>query len=136
MKIIRPATIQDTTAMLEIYKPAVLESAISFETVVPSAAEFEKWLIVHPDFHGQGIGKEIYKELLALLKQNGIVNAVAVISLPNDPSVNFHESLGFKKTGHFKNIGFKFGHWWDVGYWQLEFDKLANFSGHLSENGA
>jgi phosphinothricin acetyltransferase len=27
--------------------------------------------------------------------------------------------MGFKKIGHFEQVGFKFGKWIDVGYWQL-----------------
>ncbi|MDO4533924.1 MAG: GNAT family N-acetyltransferase [Coriobacteriia bacterium] len=38
--IIRTATIDDAEAMLAIYEPYVVETAITFETVVPSLAEF------------------------------------------------------------------------------------------------
>ncbi len=37
---IRPATEADAASLLAIYRPFVLSSAISFETVVPSAEEF------------------------------------------------------------------------------------------------
>lgn len=40
------------------------------------------------------------------------------IALPNAPSVALHEKLGFEKVAHFKEVGFKFGQWLDVGYWQ------------------
>jgi phosphinothricin acetyltransferase len=44
--------------------------------------------------------------------------AIAGISLPNPASVALHERLGFSKVAHFTEVGFKFGRWIDVGYWQ------------------
>jgi phosphinothricin acetyltransferase len=41
------------------------------------------------------------------------------ISLPNDASIALHEKFGFEKVAHFKEVGFKFNRWIDVGYWQL-----------------
>jgi phosphinothricin acetyltransferase len=29
-----------------------------------------------------------------------------------------HERLGFQKVAHFREVGFKFNQWIDVGYWQ------------------
>ena len=40
--------------------------------------------------------------------------------VPNDASVGIHEALGFEPVGVYKNIGFKNGRWWDVGWWQLD----------------
>jgi L-amino acid N-acyltransferase YncA len=42
------------------------------------------------------------------------------IALPNNASVALHEKFGFKKIGQFEEIGFKFGKWVDVGYWELK----------------
>ena len=44
---------------------------------------------------------------------------IAGISLPNDPSIRFHEKLGFMKVAHFREVGYKLGRWIDVGYWEL-----------------
>lgn len=67
-----------------------------------------------------GVGRELYLELFGRLKGRGIRLLVAGITLPNDASVSFHESLGFSRVGVFTNIGFKLGEWWDVGWWQLD----------------
>jgi phosphinothricin acetyltransferase len=69
--------------------------------------------------HRKGIGKQLYQNLIERLSKQGIVNFVGVITQPNVESVGLHESLGFKQVALFKNIGFKMGSWWDVGYWQL-----------------
>lgn len=66
----------------------------------------------------KGIGTQLYQELLSRLKQFDVHVVVGCIALPNDPSIALHEKLGFKKVGYFNEVGFKFGQWIDVGYWQ------------------
>lgn len=68
---------------------------------------------------GRGLGKALYRELLAILHDRGFHTVIGGIALPNDPSVALHESLGFRKVAHFREQGFKFGRWVDVAYWQL-----------------
>jgi phosphinothricin acetyltransferase len=40
-------------------------------------------------------------------------------ALPNPASVALHERLGFTKVAEFQQVGFKFGKWVNVAYWQL-----------------
>jgi L-amino acid N-acyltransferase YncA len=68
----------------------------------------------------RGIGRELYRELFALLVRQGIRMVCAGITLPNDASVALHESLGFEFVGVYRRIGWKFGAWRDVAWWQLE----------------
>lgn len=74
---------------------------------------------IHPERQGQGIGKQLYDELLPMLFDNAARSLIATIALPNDPSVRMHENFGFVKAGHFREVGRKFDRWIDVGYWQL-----------------
>ena len=74
---------------------------------------------VHPGCPRLGIGRRLYEELLHRLKAQGIHAAFGVIALPNEASVALHERLGFAKAAHLREVGFKFGRWIDVGYWQL-----------------
>jgi L-amino acid N-acyltransferase YncA len=67
---------------------------------------------------GRGMGKQLYGELLRRLQERGMHVAIGGIALPNAASVALHEKLGFHKVGHFSEVGFKFGRWVDVGYWQ------------------
>jgi L-amino acid N-acyltransferase YncA len=67
-----------------------------------------------------GIGRALYTELFKRLKQRGFRLLVAGITLPNDASVGIHEELGFEPVGVYKNVGYKNGEWWDVGWWQLD----------------
>jgi phosphinothricin acetyltransferase len=58
--------------------------------------------------------------LLERLAEQGYVAAIGAIALPNDPSVALHEKLGFVRSGTYREVGFKFGEWLDVGLWQKE----------------
>ena len=67
-----------------------------------------------------GVGRELYLALFDELKRRGYRLLVAGITLPNEASVGFHQALGFVRVGVFRNIGFKFDTWYDVGWWQLD----------------
>jgi L-amino acid N-acyltransferase YncA len=75
---------------------------------------------VSQDHHRQGIGRALYEELLERLRTQNFRLAVAGITLPNDGSVGLHEAVGFEPVGVYRNIGWKFGRWHDVGWWQLD----------------
>ncbi len=75
-----------------------------------------------PQRQGQGLGRALYRRLLDALGEGPIRQAVACISLPNPASVRLHEQLGFRPVGRFERVGYKFGRWIDVGYWQLDLD--------------
>lgn len=68
---------------------------------------------------GKGYGKLLYQELIKILRTQGYHAVIGGVSLPNEASVKLHETLGFQKVAHFKETGFKFDRWIDVGYWQL-----------------
>ncbi|KLV04639.1 phosphinothricin acetyltransferase [Photobacterium aquae] len=93
--------------------PYHVRSAFRF-TVEPS-------VYLAPNATGRGIGKRLYQALIEQLAQTTIKNIIGVIALPNVPSVALHERLGFRKVGEFADVGFKFGQWISVGYWQYSF---------------
>jgi L-amino acid N-acyltransferase YncA len=68
---------------------------------------------------GRGLGTMLYKALLDELAGQSIHAVMGGIVLPNPRSIALHEKLGFEKVAHFREVGFKFGQWLDVGYWQL-----------------
>lgn len=67
---------------------------------------------------GKGIGKQLFSQLLANLEGIGIHGAYAGIALPNDASVKLHESLGFRRIGVYKEVGWKFDRYWDVAWYE------------------
>jgi phosphinothricin acetyltransferase len=68
---------------------------------------------------GKGLGTSLYQALLERLKLLDVHVVLGGITLPNPVSVGLHEKLGFKKVAHFNEVGYKFGRWLDVGFWQL-----------------
>lgn len=160
-KKIRLATEADSASILEIYKPFITDTVITFEYDVPSLADFSKrisriqkkypWLVceidgdivgyayaspfheraaydwsvdfsiyINPKYHGKRVGKALYCALVDLLKLQGYCNAYALVTLPNVKSEGIHESFGFKTVGVCKNVGYKFGQWRDVKWFELE----------------
>jgi L-amino acid N-acyltransferase YncA len=79
----------------------------------------EASMYIAPGHVGCGTGSALYAELIAAVRERGIHVLIGGISLPNEASVAINEKFGFRKVAHFSEVGFKFGKWIDVGYWQL-----------------
>lgn len=73
---------------------------------------------VAPEAQRSGVGRALYAALLAELRRRRFHAAFAGIALPNPGSVALHESIGFAPLGVYREVGFKFGRWHDVGWWQ------------------
>ena len=159
---IRIVTTDDAEELLEIYRPYVTETAITFEYDVPTADEFrsrirsilEKYpyiaavengaiigyayagvfktraayafnvevtIYIKKEYRRSGVGKILYTELERLLKKQGVTNLYACIActetedeyLTND-SVKFHERMGYRLIGTFKQCGYKYNRWYDM----------------------
>ncbi len=79
----------------------------------------ESTIYLHPEHRQQGVGEYLYNELLQILALGKYHSVIAGIALPNPASIHLHEKLGFQKVAHFREVGFKYGQWVDVGYWEL-----------------
>jgi phosphinothricin acetyltransferase len=79
----------------------------------------ESTVYLSPELPGRGIGTALYQALFSCLRDFGAHAVMGGISLPNEASVALHEKLGMRKVAHFDAVGFKFGCWIDVGYWQI-----------------
>ena len=66
----------------------------------------------------QGVAKALYGELLAALAGAEYHAAFAGIALPNPASEALHRAAGFELVGIYREVGFKFGRWHDVAWWQ------------------
>lgn len=75
---------------------------------------------------GRGVGRALYADLFERLRRQGFRMACAGITLPNEASVRLHEGLGFEPVGVYREIGWKGGEWYDVGWWQLELVPAAD----------
>jgi L-amino acid N-acyltransferase YncA len=80
----------------------------------------ETTIYLTPDRQKAGIGTRLYGSLISELKNLKHHTAIGGIALRNSASVALHEKLGFRKVAHFVEVGFKFGRWIDVAYWQIQ----------------
>ena len=60
------------------------------------------------------------------MKKQGFRNVYAVINLPNDKSVTFHESCGFQYFATYEKVGYKLGKWKNVGWWRLTLNEFGD----------
>ena len=93
--------------------------ATTFRERVAYRFTVESTVYVAKEHFSKGIGRILYADLLDELKKGDYHSVIGVITLPNEPSVRLHESFGFKKVGHFTEVGYKFEQWMDVGFWEL-----------------
>ena len=70
----------------------------------------------------QGWGIKLYEELFSILREKAVHVVICGISLPNAASIALHEKFDMEKVTHFKDVGFKFDRWVDMGYWQCTLD--------------
>ncbi|MEM6847580.1 MAG: arsinothricin resistance N-acetyltransferase ArsN1 family B [Pseudomonadota bacterium] len=75
---------------------------------------------VDPTAQRRGIGRTLYAELLAKLTAQGFHRAYAGIALPNDKSVGLHEAMGFRHVGTYREVGYKFGRFHDVAWYERD----------------
>lgn len=99
--------------------------------VVLGYAYASKWRVRHayryavessvylaPEVGGKGHGSVLYAALLERLTASGLHLVIGGIALPNPASIALHEKMGFEKVAQFREVGYKYGQWLDVGYWQ------------------
>jgi len=67
----------------------------------------------------RGLGSKLFSELFDILKTLKVHTIIGGIALPNPASIALHERFDMKKVAHFKDVGYKFGKWIDVAYWQV-----------------
>jgi phosphinothricin acetyltransferase len=84
----------------------------AYDTTVESS------VYCHPEQTGKGIGSLLYQALFDLLEHENVHRVVAGITLPNPASVRLHERFGFRRVGDFSEVGFKFGRYWDVAWFE------------------
>ena len=79
----------------------------------------EESVYVRPDLVGQGIGKALVSEVIAICEGMGLRQLVAVIGdSGNAASRGLHRSLGFTEIGVGRAFGHKHGRWVDIVWMQ------------------
>ena len=76
-------------------------------------------IYVDPDYQELKVGFMLYSKLLEILEAQGFKKLIALIVCPNPRSVQFHKKFGFVKAGKFHRIGYKFGEWLDIEFYEM-----------------
>lgn len=79
-------------------------------------------IYVAPDAVGRGVGSALMTSLLDRLADTEFHRLFAIITLPNDASVAFHERNGFVHRGTLTEAGHKFDRYLDVAYYERALD--------------
>ena len=78
----------------------------------------ENAIYIAPNRRGQGIGRLLLGELIAVARGHGLRSMVAGITAENTASLVLHEKLGFQRTGLIRDSGWKFERWLDLMFLQ------------------
>jgi phosphinothricin acetyltransferase len=82
------------------------------------ATSVETSVYCAPGFTGRGIGRRLYATLFEALHGEDIHRAYGGITLPNEPSIGLHAAMGFRPIGTYREVGRKFGKFWDVALYE------------------
>ncbi len=81
----------------------------------------ETAIYIRQDMRGMGIGRGLYEALEKILIFQNIKNLNACITYAENEdeyvtraSVDFHQHLGYRLVGRFRQCGYKFNRWYDV----------------------
>lgn len=79
----------------------------------------ETTIYLHPEHTGRGLADPLYAALLDELRRESTVHvAVAGVALPGPASIALHLRHGFRPVGTFSELGYKFGRYFDVQWFQ------------------
>lgn len=87
----------------------------AYDTTISSS------IYLSPEVCGLGLGRRLYATLFDALKDEDIHRVFGGISLPNAASVGLHLAFGFEPVGIYREVGRKFGRFWDVGTYMKPF---------------
>lgn len=79
----------------------------------------EHSVYVHRDHRGKGLGRVLMEALIDAARRNDLHAMIGGIDAANAGSIALHERLGFKHYGTLPQVGFKFGRWLDLAFYQL-----------------
>lgn len=77
---------------------------------------------VKAEHRGKGVGRQLVTSLFPLAIELGKHVMIAGVDAENEASLRFHETLGFERVAHFKEVGHKFGRWLDIVFLQRWLD--------------
>jgi len=86
----------------------------------------EHSVYVAPQMRGQGLGKQLLAEIVSAANDAGMHAIIGAIDADNEASIALHKKAGFKLVGMLPEVGFKFGRWLNLVFYQLTFEGPLN----------
>jgi phosphinothricin acetyltransferase len=81
----------------------------------------ETTIYLDPAHTGNGYGRILYGLLLdELVAEPAVHRAYGGVALPNPASIALHERLGYAKVASYHEVGYKFGKYWDVNWYEKD----------------
>lgn len=78
----------------------------------------ETSIYLAPDETGKGLGRKLYAALFEALAGEDLHRAFGGVTQPNEASNGIHRAMGFVLVGTYKEVGRKFGRFWDVAWFE------------------
>jgi phosphinothricin acetyltransferase len=85
----------------------------------------EHSVYVHRNHRGRGLGRVVMEALISAARARDVHCMIGGIDATNAGSIALHERLGFRHVGTLPQVGFKFGKWLDLSFYQLLLDTPA-----------
>jgi phosphinothricin acetyltransferase len=79
----------------------------------------EHSLYVAAPYRRRGVGKRLLTELIDRAQEQQYHAMIGAIDSANAASIALHERFGFRPAGTLPQVGFKFGRWLDLCFYQL-----------------
>ena len=79
----------------------------------------EHSVYVHAAHRGRGLGQRVMRALIAEARRQDLHALIGGIDADNAGSIALHQKLGFRHVGTLPQVGFKFGRWLDLAFYQL-----------------
>lgn len=93
-------------------------SSSPFKERAAYQTSIETSVYLAPDETGRGIGLRLYRALFEAVGPMDVHRAYGGISLPNEASIRLHARMGFVHVGTYREVGRKFGRFWDVAIYE------------------
>ena len=86
----------------------------------------EHSIYIEKRFRGQGIGTRLLEEIVNCARNQSYHVLIGGIDSQNAASIRLHRRFGFEHAGTIRQVGFKFGRWLDLDFYQLILETPAH----------
>jgi L-amino acid N-acyltransferase len=86
----------------------------------------EHSVYVHKEHRSKGFGRSLLQRLIGEAQSQQYHVMIGGIDLANIRSIELHKNLGFTHAGTITQVGYKFGRWLDLAFYQLILQTPSN----------